>query len=118
MNVLVQAPTDTMTIARALARGLSGPASSLTHNGIHCTAPQVPTKTTETIRIPAMVPPRSSPPKTSPILERTGATEAASLAAERSHFSDSGTKRRISKVRIAGEAPIRKWIRHDSPSAG
>jgi hypothetical protein len=58
--------------------------------------------------MPAMVVPRSSPPKTSPIFERAGATEAASLAAERSHFSDSGTKRRMSRVRMAGEAPMRK----------
>ena len=114
--MLRQAPVETMTIARALARGLAAPASSPTQSGIHWTAPHVPTKTTETMRMPMSVGRRSSGPKTSPSLERCGTP--ASRAAERSHFSDSGTKRRMSKVRTAGEAPMRKWMRQEASSAG
>ena len=116
-EVLTQAPEETITMAKAFARGLAAPAISPTHSGIHWTAPQVPTNTTETMRMPTMVGRRSSAPKTSPSLERSGPA-AASWATERSHFSDSGTKIRMSKVRMAGEAPMRKWMRHEASSAG
>ena len=42
----------------------------------------------------------------------------AAFSEARFHFSDSGTKKRINKVIIAGEAPIKKWIRQESAEAG